>query len=483
MSTPLPIDVLPTWTRFNNVELDGIQVGQVEGKGLGFVADRDLTTNKGSPTLLKIPRDAVLSAEAVGDYAKVDLKFRQLLEGMGHETPRIAIMLYLMAHYRAPSGGGAGSHKGIASTPWTEYIRFLPRQIPTPTLWTEEKRLLLRGTSLEKAVNAKLATLVSEFDHLRETSADLPFWQSLLFGEDAITVKDWALVDAWYRSRCLELPNAGHSMVPCLDMANHSDAPNAYYEETADGEVVLVLRPESTASCGDEVTISYGAAKSAAEMLFSYGFIDRSTAKEEITLTLDPLASDPLAQAKVHVYGRSPLVRLTRTKGAAAVSWHSPFVYLMCVNEEDGLEFKLLQDNAGGRELRVFWQDEDVTSKIDDFESHIQTHDLHSVFQLRVVSVLQQLVEAQLEQTRSSPIPEQEHDASSRHAGGADYVRIVATLREMECSLLEEAMASLAEQQAALLLEDDVRVYLGLTEDGPIETPSAQVTNEEPDFS
>jgi hypothetical protein len=86
MSTPLPIDVLPTWTRFNNVELDGIQVGQVEGKGLGFVADRDLTTDKGSPTLLKIPRDAVLSAEAVADYAKVDHKFRQLLEGMGHEV-------------------------------------------------------------------------------------------------------------------------------------------------------------------------------------------------------------------------------------------------------------------------------------------------------------------------------------------------------------------------------------------------------------
>lgn len=304
---------------------------------------------------------------------------------------------------------------------------------------------------LQKAVNAKLATLVSEFDHLREIGAGLPFWQSLLFGEDAITVKDWALVDAWYRSRCLELPNAGHSMVPCLDMANHSGAPNAYYEETADGEVVLMLRPESTASCGDEVTISYGAAKSAAEMLFSYGFIDRSTAKEEITLTLDPLASDPLAQAKVHVYGRSPLVRLTRTKGTAAVSWHCPFVYLMCVNEEDGLEFKLLQDNAGGRELRVFWQDEDVTSKIDNFESHVQTHELHSVFQLRVVSVLQQLVEAQLEQTRSSPIPEQEHDASSRHAGGADYGRIVATLREMEHSLLEEALASLAEQVSASL--------------------------------
>lgn len=53
-------------------------------------------------------------------------------------------MLYLIAHLaqtRQP--------KGISPTPWTEYIRFLPRQIPVPTMWTEPERLLLNGTSLE----------------------------------------------------------------------------------------------------------------------------------------------------------------------------------------------------------------------------------------------------------------------------------------------------------------------------------------------
>ena len=55
-------------------------------------------------------------------------------------------MLYLLAHLaqlRTPMS------KGLSHTPWTEYIRFLPRSIPIPTLWTEPERLLLNGTSLE----------------------------------------------------------------------------------------------------------------------------------------------------------------------------------------------------------------------------------------------------------------------------------------------------------------------------------------------
>lgn len=35
------------------------------------------------------------------------------------------------------------------SNPWTEYVKMLPNSIPVPTLWTEEERLMLVGTSLE----------------------------------------------------------------------------------------------------------------------------------------------------------------------------------------------------------------------------------------------------------------------------------------------------------------------------------------------
>lgn len=35
------------------------------------------------------------------------------------------------------------------SNPWTEYAKMLPSHIPVPTMWSEEERMLLIGTSLE----------------------------------------------------------------------------------------------------------------------------------------------------------------------------------------------------------------------------------------------------------------------------------------------------------------------------------------------
>jgi hypothetical protein len=40
------------------------------------------------------------------------------------------------------------SNVGV-SNPWTEYLKFLPSFVPLPTMWTEEERILLVGTSLE----------------------------------------------------------------------------------------------------------------------------------------------------------------------------------------------------------------------------------------------------------------------------------------------------------------------------------------------
>jgi hypothetical protein len=41
-----------------------------------------------------------------------------------------------------------GQNVGL-SNPWSEYCKMLPRYIPLPTLWTEEERVMLVGTSLE----------------------------------------------------------------------------------------------------------------------------------------------------------------------------------------------------------------------------------------------------------------------------------------------------------------------------------------------
>ncbi|CAM1500952.1 Fc.00g101140.m01.CDS01 [Cosmosporella sp. VM-42] len=501
-SPQLSIDAFPAWARLNDVDFTNTKLQETDGKGLGLVAEEleslqesgDGDSNDGkcpttttAPTvttltrLMRIPHDLVLSVEAVEEYAKVDQNFRQLLDVAGHQSTRGNILLYLLTHLVLPKRDHAVS-RGGASTPWTEYIKFLPRQIPVPTMWTEVERALLQGTSLEAALDAKLSTLMTEFDELHEKTSELQFWNALFWEKGNATIDDWVLVDAWYRSRCLELPRAGDAMVPGLDMVNHSAKPTAYYEEDDKDDILLVLRPSSGVTCGEEITISYGEAKSAAEMLFSYGFVDPDSANQELVLPLGALPDDPLGRAKLHISRAVPSVKLSRTDGR--LEWHSPFAYLMVLNEEDGLEFRLLQEKDGEQQLKLFWQDEDVTTQTDEFEALIRDHALCPVFRLRVVAVLHELVSTQLARMERS---EFSHDqlAPLQLAGLVREECILAAeaLRVVETSLLESAVEALETEKTHLLADDHVVVYLGSMEVTQNEQASAMTTNEEDDFS
>lgn len=168
----LPIEAFPAWALLNDVEFRSAEVRSIEGRGFGLVAKNDIPgvsdDISSTEAIIRIPRDLVLSAEAVDAYAKVDQNFRQLLEVAGHqvsthpgngalrivmmlisrESTRGDILLYLLTHLILSKTNSPGS-KGCASTPWTEYIKFLPRSISVPTMWTSEERELLQGTSLE----------------------------------------------------------------------------------------------------------------------------------------------------------------------------------------------------------------------------------------------------------------------------------------------------------------------------------------------
>lgn len=235
-------------------------------------------------------------------------------------------------------------------------------------------------------------------------------------------------------------------MVPCLDMANHSHQPSAYYEETSGGDVTLLARPERLEAAEAEVTISYGDSKSAAEMLFSYGFIDAKSGNDELSLPFDSSDDDPLARAKLHAYKGSPTVRLSRTEGT--VVWNSPFVHFMILNEEDGLDFRILQDMSGGQQLHVFWQEKNVTDQVDDFERLTRDHPLHAVFQLRAVAILQQRLAEQLERIQNSTIAATLGSPSSDGSPELrrECVEAAKLLQKTETSLLRDAVASLEDQ-------------------------------------
>jgi hypothetical protein len=291
-----------------------------------------------------------------------------------------------------------------------------------------------------------LSVLENEFEELREKSSHLVFWNTLFWEHEAVALSDWILVDAWYRSRCLELPVSGDSMVPVLDMVNHSHEPTAYYEQGSDGDVQLFPRSGTNVVKAGEITISYGAGKPAAEMLFSYGFIDTQTAGRALTLPVEPLEDDPLAKAKLHLFKQPGVVKLFEQDGVW--KWQSPFAFLVCLNEEDGLDFRVLQDTQGNRQLKLFWQGEDATAQTQNLEDLLGSHPMCQVIRLRVITIILERVAAQLENVK---LDISEDDVRPLLEDGTIRQEIFDSaqcLRELEVGDLEKAIE---------MLENEVR--------------------------
>lgn len=151
-------------------------------------------------------------------------------------------------------------HRVGVSTPWSEYLKFLPPSFPLPTFYTTTEQELLGGTSLATAVEAKIASLEREFEQLRQATEGIAWCQQRWWDEETgkLTFDDWKYIDAAYRSRMVDLPGSGLAMVPCVDMANHvaGDAVKALYDTDAEGNAILQLRLGKTLRAGDEITIA-----------------------------------------------------------------------------------------------------------------------------------------------------------------------------------------------------------------------------------
>ncbi|KAI6372200.1 hypothetical protein MCOR07_007767 [Pyricularia oryzae] len=473
----VPIDTLLIWARFNGVVFDGAAITQTEGKGYGLVAQRDLQAKDGEDTtvLLSVPRELLLNSEYVEQCSKTDQRFRDLFDAAGHQSPRQDVILFLMAQiihiWASDEGGGV-------SNPWTQYIKYLPRTVPLPTLWNEDERQLLRGTSLEAAVHSKLRALENEFDNLLEKAAEIPSWNEVLCEKQVVTVSDYARLDAWYRSRCMELPASGPTMVACIDMVNHAAIPNASYVKSSDCGVNLCLRSGAVVKSGQEITISYGEKKSAAEMLFSYGFVDSEAAGDEkILVPVEPPGDDPLVMAKTRIYGEAPTVRISRCQDGG-VQWECPFAYLLSLNEEDGLGIRLLQLNDGCREIRLFWEEQDVTGSVKSLQDVTKEHPRSKIFQLRTVVIVQETVHAQVEMLSTGT---GDHGTTT---GVRPSCRSAAlNLRETEERLLRDAADVLETEKTKLLENETILAYLGRAEISQNDLADSGPANEETDFS
>ena len=312
------------------------------------------------------------------------------------QTARGAILIFLLLQLTNSRTQG----KIGVLTPFTEYIRYLPKQTSLPTFWSDAEKSLLIGTSLEAALESKLKSLSDDFTLIRERTISIAWCRQYWWDAESITqtFSNWKQADALYRSRALDLPGTGHAVVPCIDMANHAsgDETTALYETGPDGSAILYLRAGKKLYSGDEITISYGDEKGACEMLYSYGFIeDTMMSAKELFLELDIPDDDPLRKLKKQVAKVPPGFRLSLQTHEDIIGWQGAFVWLCCINEEDGLDFKELQASNGERELQASWKDQDI-SDFESFQEVLKNEPAWDIYQLRAIVLLYERVTQQL---------------------------------------------------------------------------------------
>ena len=313
-----------------------------------------------------------------------------------HQSARGAILIFLIL--QMTSSTSDLSEKVGVSNPLKEYLKFLPARVHLPTFWNEAERAHLRGTSLEAALNTKLSFLDREFTRLKDATTSISWCQRHWWDPETghLSLDDWKQVDALYRSRALDLPGTGHAMVPCIDMANHAqgDSTVALYDTDINGDGVLVMREGKGLVAGEEVTITYGDDKGACEMLFSYGFIEESMlSAKELFLDLEFPEDDPLRYAKKAVSKCAPGFRLFYQ--GDLIEWEGTFIWLLCVNEEDGFQIQYLQNYRGEKELKVSWKDNHVKD-MSHLHGFLKDSTLWDVFNLRALIILQERVWTQL---------------------------------------------------------------------------------------
>ncbi|KAL9132163.1 MAG: hypothetical protein Q9217_000097 [Psora testacea] len=457
----LPIEQLSAWMRLNGVQLNGVAISStIGGRGSGVIATRQHSSQ--DPILMTVPPELVLSMENIWVYAKADQHLLQVLEAMSDysRTARGAILIFLLLQLTHNHTEGK---IGVAN-PFSQYVKYLPEQIPLPTFWNEDERALLEGTSLEAALEAKLKSLDREFTLLRERTLPIAWckqhWWDAQTGQ--LTFDDWKHVDAVYRSRALDLPGTGHATVPCIDMANHAsgDDTSALYETSVDGKAVLVLQEGKQIDTGNEVTITYGDEKGACEILFSYGFLeDDMESAKELFLDLEIPHDDPLRIVKKAASKSAPGFRLFQHGNS--VDWEGSFVWLLCVNEEDGLGFKLLATYDGDGDIAISWKEQEIED-LSVLRQTLCKDVMWDVFQLRAITTLQARVEQQLLrlESRKPRVGEIQMTGDVR----AEIKGYAVGLRELEETLMLSAYEDFEPQKIKLLDSRMVQEYLGIAQ-------------------
>ncbi|OAY59454.1 ribulose-1,5 bisphosphate carboxylase/oxygenase large subunit N-methyltransferase, chloroplastic isoform X1 [Manihot esculenta] len=251
-------------------------------EGLGLIAERDIAKNE---VVLEIPKKLWINPDAV---AASDIG--SVCSGL---KPWVSVALFLIRE------------KLKEDSTWRPYLDILPESTNSTIYWSEEELAELQGSQLLRTTLGAKEFLQREFLKVEE---EVLVPHKELF-PSPVTLDDFMWAFGILRSRAFSrLRGQNLVLIPLADLINHSPditTEDYAYEIKGGGlfsrDILFSLRSPISVKAGEQVLIQYDLNKSNAELALDYGFIERKSARNVYTLTLQISESDPFFGDKLDI--------------------------------------------------------------------------------------------------------------------------------------------------------------------------------------
>ncbi|KAI9284435.1 hypothetical protein BC943DRAFT_325645 [Umbelopsis sp. AD052] len=444
-----------------HVNLSKVQVKHTPDAGYGLFATEDFSSDTAEP-MVTIPSNLIVTASKALQYLKEHNRQQydelEELPRNNKTIERYCILLFLICEKNAAT-----------PSPWRYYIDILPSldtlKSTQALFYQEEEMQLLEGTSLHKSIMERRSTLSKQLKQLT----------TLVPSASNVSLDDWQWADMVFWTRVVSIDSQkqakdedaseitpDYAMVPLLDFANHTLAPNLRWELDDEGNFQL-LAHNAGGSAGEQLYFSYGD-KPNQELLFLHGFcIPDNPNPAKFTMSVIPLMmmDEETIEPKMrwlHDIGEThtlilekesqgdehPLMKAGVTKHSAAL------LQLAVLDVDDPIDFILEDGNL------VLCFEGKPLANLDELLESVSRYELCPIQQLRASLLLSQALG-----DHSEKIAETTEEMKSASHSNNPVIQNILIYALEELDLLENALSKVQDVQSDLVKDPRVLQYIG----------------------
>lgn len=259
---------LVAWIKSNGGDVNSLEVSQSTDGSAGYCLRCTQDVTSGS-RLVTLPASCQLTYDQSSDERLLNL-IRQVPEELWGAKLALQVLLQRTA------GPSSFFHP---------YLSLLPQGFPgLPMFFSREAVQMLSYLPVVEQVNKRGRWLhqfsQSVLDPIRGTPRD-PYGGAIV----DVNALGWGLGVVTSRAFRTRGPSHPASMLPLIDMANHSFTPNTEVKPAGDGKLALLAKKKIKA--GEEILLSYGQLPNDF-LLLDYGFLVDNNPFDRVNFRFDP---------------------------------------------------------------------------------------------------------------------------------------------------------------------------------------------------